>query len=153
MESLLLKAIIAGITGTTVMTAFLYLNTFVFKKRLKVIPVLGTMLTNQTTPDKGLSSRWSALLSGTLTHYIVGIGFAYIYILLWEKGIGRPITSDSLAFGFINGMFAALVWWLFIRIHPNPPYIPVISYLLFIFLGHVVFALGTAWAYNNFYSS
>jgi hypothetical protein len=148
MESLLLKAIIVGISGTTAMTAFLYLNAWVFKKRLKVIPVLGTMLTNQTTGDKGLSSRRSALLCGTVAHYIVGIGFAYIYLLLWEKGIGQPVTSDSLAFGIINGMFAALVWWVFIRIHPNPPFLPVISYLLFIFLGHLVFALGNKWIYQ-----
>jgi uncharacterized membrane protein YagU involved in acid resistance len=148
MGSLLIRTIIVGITGTTAMTAFLYLSAYVFKKRLKVIPVLGTMLTNRTTRAKRLSSGWSVLLSGTLAHYIVGIGFSFIYILLWEKGIGKPITRDSLAFGFINGMFAALVWWVFIRIHPNPPYLPVISYLLFIFLGHLVFALGNRWVYD-----
>jgi hypothetical protein len=86
----IITAIAAGIGGTAVMTAFIYLLSYITKKRLKVVKILGTMLTFQTTPDKQTSEHSSAIVVGIIGHYLVGIIFSLIYYWLWTNGIGKP---------------------------------------------------------------
>ena len=64
----IITAIAAGIGGTAVMTAFIYLLSYITHKRLKVVKILGTMLTFQTTPDKETSEHSSAIVVGLLGH-------------------------------------------------------------------------------------
>jgi hypothetical protein len=139
---MVLKIIIAGIVGTAVMTAVMYLIAYVTKDRFKVVKVLGTMLTFQTTRDKGLSDSPSAIAVGIIAHYLVGIGFTFIYEWLWSERILTPDFLNAAWMGFINGIVGALVWKIFITIHPNPPTLPLKSYLVAITAGHVFFAFG-----------
>ncbi|MCW3116132.1 MAG: hypothetical protein JWM28_214 [Chitinophagaceae bacterium] len=136
------KSILAGITGTIVMTAFIYLISFITGKRFKVVKILGTMITGQTTPNGGLSGSNSAILTGLLVHYLVGIVFSLIYYWLWSKGIGNPGLNYCLLFGIITGILAVCIWRVFFVLHPYPPRIKVPAYLFVIFWGHVFFALG-----------
>lgn len=139
---MVLKIVLAGIVGTAVMTSVLYLVAFVTRNRFKVVKVLGTMLTFQTTPDKGLSDRPSAIIVGIFAHYLVGIGFTFVYDWLWSEGIVQESYIQSTGLGLINGIVGAIVWKLFISIHPDPPHLPVRQYLIAIVVGHVFFAYG-----------
>jgi len=142
--------VVAGITGTALMTAFVYLVSQITGKQLKVIHVLGTMLTGQTTPGKNISSNPSAFMIGIAVHYLVGILFAFIYHWLWSIGLGRPDILNGLLFGFINGFIASAGWRFFFAIHQNPPLIDLKNFLLVIFLAHIVFGIGVVLAYNVF---
>ena len=134
--------IVAGIAGTDVMTAFVYFLAALVDQRLKVIRVLGTMLTNQTTNHKGLAYNSKTMITGTIAHYMVGIGFAFVYYWLWLNGIGSPSLSSAILFGFINGIVAVAGWKTFISLHPDPPVLPIKMYLLSILISHVFFAVG-----------
>lgn len=141
-EEVVLKVFLQGIAGTAVMTAALYLISYFTSDRFKVVKILGTMLTLQTTPEKGLSDKPSAITVGLIAHYLVGIGFAAIYEQLWSQEITAPTFVNTTLLGFINGIVGAIVWKIFISVHPNPPRIPLRSYLVAIILGHVFFAYG-----------
>ena len=147
METFIKEAAIVGICATSLMTFFFFFFCAISKKRLQVIQILGTMLTNQTTKNKGLSVTLGAFLLGTITHYLVGFGFAWIYIWLCAQGIFNFDFPNSVTYGALIGVFAVLVWWLFIKIHPNPPSIPVYYYLPCIFLSHLVFGIGMKWTF------
>lgn len=131
-----------GIVGTAVMTAAMYLIAFLTRDRFKVVKILGTMLTLQTTPEKGLSDRPSAITVGLIAHYVVGIGFAAVYEQLWSHGIISSNFINTTLLGLLNGIFGAIVWKIFISVHPNPPRIPLLSYLVAVIFGHVFFAYG-----------
>ena len=137
-----LKVFLQGIVGTAVMTAVMYLIAYFTRDRFKVVKILGTMLTLQTTPEKGLSDKPSAITVGLIAHYLVGIGFAAIYEQLWSQGIISPNFINTTLLGLLNGIFGAIVWKVFISVHPNPPHIPLRSYLVAIIFGHVFFAYG-----------
>jgi hypothetical protein len=138
----------AGIAGTGAMTFFVYLVAYISKRRFKVVRILGTMLTFRTTIDKGLSLKPSTIIAGGIAHYKVGITFAAIYAWLWMHDIGAPDFANALLFGFVNGLLAVIAWWWFIALHPNPPLLPLPSYLFTIFLGHFIFALGVTGTYR-----
>lgn len=139
---MILKIIIAGIVGTAVMTLFMYVLAFVTKDRFKVVKILGTMLTFQTTPNKGLSDQPSAIIIGTVAHYFVGIVFSIVYAWLWSKEIVDENFFQVAILGFVTGIFAAVVWRIFIAIHPDPPDLPLQSYLSAILSGHIFFSVG-----------
>jgi|SRR5688572_6539079 len=139
---MVLKIIIAGIVGTAIMTAAMYIIAYAAKDRFKVVKVLGTMLTFQTTKDKGLSDSPYAIAVGIVAHYLVGIAFTFAYEWIWSERILNPSFLNASWLGFINGIVGALGWRIFITIHPNPPNLPLHSYLLAIILGHIFFACG-----------
>lgn len=130
------------------MTAFVYLISRITSKQLKVIHVLGTMLTGQTTASKNISTHSSAYIIGITAHYLVGILFAFVYHWLWSTGVGNPDILYGLLFGFINGIVAVAGWRLFIAIHPNPPHIDLPGFLVTIFSGHLFFGIGIVIAYR-----
>ena len=132
----------AGIAGTAFMTLFLYLLTPLMHRQLKVVKVLGTMLTNQTTPNGELSERPMAIWVGGTVHYLIGIMFTFCYYFLWRSGIGKPDLSSGAVFGFVTGLFGIAVWRVFFWVHPNPPRtVSLPSYLLSLLIAHVVFGV------------
>lgn len=138
----ILTAIAAGIGGTAVMTAFIYLLSYITHKRLKVVKILGTMLTFQTTPDRQTSEHSSAIVAGVTGHYLVGIVFSLIYYWLWTTGIGNPDIITCTVYGFISGVVGIIVWRIFFAIHPNPPAVPLKDYIVSILIGHIFFGAG-----------
>jgi hypothetical protein len=144
----ILDIILAGVVGTALMTAFMYSMTFLTERVLKVVKILGTMLTFQTAPNGKLSDRPRAISVGIIAHYFIGILFALCYALLWSWGIGGPDLQSGLWLGIGSGFVAIAFWYGFFAIHPNPPAIPLKHYLFTLFLGHIVFAFGVIIAYN-----
>jgi hypothetical protein len=144
----LLYAIIAGIGGTGFMTLFMYLSSYITKRRLKVVKILGTMLTLYSNPEGKLSESHKAITLGILTHYTVGIFFAICYLILWHYGIGKPDLINAVIFGLVNGILGIFIWRLFLLIHPSPPLLSFKSYMTSLLLGHIIFALGVMSTFN-----
>ena len=139
---MIIRVILAGIAATLLMTAFVYGIALLFNKKWKVIKVLGTMLTGETTAFGGLSGSPKSIITGTIMHYLVGIGFAFVYLWIWRSGIVIPGIINNVLFGIAIGIVAAAVWWLFFKVHPKPPVMHLPKYLLTIATGHIVFAIG-----------
>jgi hypothetical protein len=145
---MLLNIVVEGVAGTALMTLVMYLVAFITRDRFKVVKVLGTMLTGQTTANKGLSEKPSAITVGIFAHYLVGIGFAAIYSWLWSNDILDDNIINATWMGFLNGVIGAIGWTIFFAIHPNPPKMPLKSYLTAIALGHIFFAYGILICYR-----
>ena len=143
----LLFIILAGIAGTAAMTAFMYLLSYVTRRLLKVIKILGTMLLGRTKTDGSLSDRLSTKVVGTLAHYTVGILFSIGYLALWESGVGDITASWGLLGGLANGLFAMLIWYFFFMVHPKPPKIALEPYLITLVFAHIVFGFVVTYTY------
>jgi hypothetical protein len=139
---MIMRVFLSGIVATLLMTAFVYGMALLFNKKWKVIKVLGTMLTGETTAFGGLSGSPKSIVTGTIVHYLVGIGFAIVYWWICKSGVMIPGIINSVLFGMAIGILAAAVWWLFFKFHPKPPVIRLPKYLLTIATGHIVFAIG-----------
>ena len=144
----LINAIISGIAGTALMTLFMYLLSYITKRRLKVVKILGTMLTIYSNPEGKLSESNKAITIGLVTHYGVGIFFSICYLILWRNGIGQPDLINACIFGLINGVFGIFIWRLFLLIHPSPPFLPFKTYMASLVIGHVAFAIGIVYSFN-----
>ncbi len=140
--------IVSGVIGTAVMTSVMYIIAYITNDRFKVVKVLGTMLTFQTTSEKGLSDKTSAIVVGMVAHYLVGIGFAVIYHWLWSNDIVGQDFFTASWLGLINGIVGAIGWRIFIAIHSNPPRLPLLHYLIAIVFGHVFFGCGILATYK-----
>src|SRR3954465_8823720 len=112
--------IIAGITGTLLMTGAMYLLSAVTGQNYKVVGILATMVTNHTTRKKGLTKFTSDILMGVVLHYLIGIMFSFVYFYLWETGHVYPGIKSSIIFGLLTGIVAIVFWSSFIYLHPNP---------------------------------
>lgn len=137
-----LVIITAGIAGTAFMTLFLYLLAPLMHRQLKVVKILGTMLTNQTTPNSGLSERPPVIWVGVTVHYLIGVMFTFCYYFLWQSGIGKPDMKYGALSGFLTGLFGITVWRVFFWLHPNPPRtVSLPIYLLSLLIAHVIFGV------------
>ncbi|MBX0334550.1 hypothetical protein K3G39_15010 [Pontibacter sp. HSC-14F20] len=136
-----LHAVIGGLAATAAMTAFLYLLSFATHRVMKVIRILGTMLTNRTQPDGSLSEATSTKVYGTVAHYLVGIIFALFYIALWHSGVGLINVSWGFLFGLAHGLMAMFIWYLFFLVHLRPPLIALRTYLITLIFAHIVYGV------------
>lgn len=150
MDALIIKTVIAGVVATSIMTAWMYLLSYFFKRQWKVIHILGTMILNKTTVGKNVSTEPYPVIIGTVLHYLVGIGFSFLYWYLLKKNCLTLTINDSLLFGAVAGIFAVFAWRAFFYIHKNPPGVPLPGYLASIFAGHLVFAEGVMYSYTYF---
>lgn len=135
-----LQAFLEGILATAAMTFFVYIIARFTGLQMQVIHILGTMLTGETTSGKMVSHTPKTRWIGTVTHYLIGVLFAIGYEFLWQKNITQPTVSSAFFLGVLIGVLALLVWSTFIRVHPNPPAIPLKWYLSTLFAGHILFS-------------
>ncbi|PQA59523.1 hypothetical protein [Siphonobacter curvatus] len=142
------ELLVASIAGTSLMTLFMYLMSFLTDYKTKVINVLGTLLTFQTKPSGELSYSPLAVAVGTVAHYAVGFAFALAYGWLWSEEVLQPNLWGILILGTVSGILAVIFWWSFFKIHPKSPDLKLSAYLTAIFLAHYFFVAGVVWCYN-----
>jgi len=141
----ILVAVMSGITGTTIMTAFMLILRMVTRRQLNVITILGTMLTGSTTADGKCVTTPRVLITGTIAHYFVGIFFSFVYLWLWNNHIVGDDWWTTTILGFVTGLVGIAVWRTYFYIHRHPPQVPLRIYLAAILLAHVIFAWGVKW--------
>jgi hypothetical protein len=137
----LLHSIIAGIAGTFLMTLFTDLAALVTKYNFHVPSILGTMVTMETKPSGNVSDSTVSKIWGYLLHYLIGIFYAMLYQNLIQAGIGYGGYDHAFVFGIVIGSVAVMFWYSFLKLHPMAPVVRLPLYLVFIFLGHLLFAI------------
>lgn len=140
--------LVEGVVGTLLMTLFMYGIGYFTKNRLKVVKILGTMLTFSTTSSGGLSDRPLAIGVGWVAHLSVGLLFTWCFHLLWEWGVGSPTLLHGLLFGLAFGLIGIMGWYAFFTVYPHPPDISLPPYLLTLLVAHVVFAFGVIFTHH-----
>jgi len=132
----------AGMTGTTIMTAFMFIMSAITHRQLNVIKVLGSMLTFKATRVGTVSHDPVAVVTGLVVHYLVGLLFTRVYIWLWSHNIVSTDVISTVFLGFLTGLAGAIVWTVFFALHPRPVKVPLKIYLICILVGHIFFAAG-----------
>ncbi len=133
---------IASLAGTSAMTLFMYILSFITGYKTKVINVLGTLLTFQAGPNGELSTSPLAVSIGSIAHYAIGFAFTLVYGWIWWKELLQPDWWSILILGTISGILAIGFWGTVLKIHPRPPRVKLSAYLIAIFFAHYVFVWG-----------
>lgn len=135
-------AIIAGLVGTAVMTAIMYMAPYMGFPKMDMIGMLGTMFTEPGT---------GAIVLGAVVHFMMGAIFAVVYVFLWTNVVGDPTWLWGLIFGILHGIIAIVVMPMMKGIHPRPEHADIkLSAMTVIgmLMGHAIFGLVTALVYN-----
>jgi uncharacterized membrane protein YagU involved in acid resistance len=93
-----LGAIIAGIAGTVIMTLVLAMGPKMGMPKMDIIGMLGSMFSEKSNRTLGL-----------ILHFMMGIVFAIIYVLLWNAGIGLVSVLWGAIFGAIHWLISGLM--------------------------------------------
>lgn len=135
------NAIWAGLLGTAVMTALMYVAPYMGMPRMDMLGMLGKMFTGNASIAYPL---------GAVMHFAMGALFAVVYAWLWSLGLGAPVWTSGIVFGLVHGAVAAAVMPVMIRVHPRPPDMQMGPVMIAgLLMGHAVFGLVVALAYNG----
>ncbi|QNF33207.1 hypothetical protein HUW51_10885 [Adhaeribacter swui] len=140
----LVTTIVAGIVGTTVMTAFSYAVSALKKENFKEPELLNLLLQNQPDRDKARPNHFA----GWLLHYSVGGVWAGVYSLSLQALHQKPQNKQALVFGLISGVSGVLIWKSVLKLHTNPPKIAYQQFYQQLFLAHMLFAFATSKTLN-----
>jgi hypothetical protein len=129
--------LVAGITGTTFMTAFSYLVSEMDNENYSEPERLGQLVHNLLP----MLNDEETQLTGWTAHYAVGLLFALAYVELWSRKKIRPSIKRNLILGGVSGIIAVAIWKATFKLHPLPPVLSFNKYYLQLVPAHVVFAV------------
>lgn len=138
---IIIDSIIAGITGTVLMTILVRLTGAIGGYRFSVPAILGRLLTFKMNMQGQSPRQLFIFLTGAAVHYSIGILFALLYAWLVSIRALQPQYSDGLLFGAAAGLTGVTVWYLTLKLHPLPPALPLPFFLSAVFAGHLVFGV------------
>ncbi|CAN5794288.1 hypothetical protein BH11BAC3_BH11BAC3_12960 [soil metagenome] len=127
--------IIAGVAGTTAFTFFSFIASKIFNEKFIEPELLGKMLVRA----KPSLEKQTALFTGWLIHYLIGISFTAVYKKFLVAENIKPSAQNGAVTGAVSGCFASLIWDAAFKIHPLPPRKRNFSYYLQLTIGHAIF--------------
>lgn len=134
---------IAGLTGTTIMTLFLYFLGKITGNNFNVIWLLGSVIFYNKTTSTYL--RYSV---GTFLHYLTGIIYSFLFYQIWSESVIIPNFFYSVAFGVITGLIALVVWYFLLK--DKDFNTPINFYVSSNFIAHIIFAIVVFYVYLFF---
>ena len=132
--------ILAGILGTTVMTAFSYAVAALKKDNFKEPELLNLLIQKQPDAKKANPN----FFAGWVLHYTMGAIWAGVYKAGLNTLNQKPTNNDAFIFGAFGGSVGILIWKLLFKQHAQPPQISYNQFYRQLFLAHFLFALATS---------
>lgn len=129
--------ILIGVLSTFIMTVFM--QVLGYRQRKSIPWLLGTFIATHLNPAKTVSQT-RLLIWGNVVHYVIGIAFVAVYLLLWYSGWIVHSYFTTLIFGLIIGLIAPTAWYFILSEHPLKAFISYRAFLISIFISHLVFA-------------
>lgn len=142
----ILKIFLASICATTMMTAFSYAVSFIFKKNYKE-PVLLNWVLDQLQLFPFTTQKSSPI--GWILHYSIGLGFTLIALLLLDFTEWQFTRLYGISFGFVAGILGILGWMVMFKFHTYEPRIDVKGYFTQLLTAHIIFGWSLALFFNN----
>ena len=105
-------AILAGVVGTVVMTALLYMGVGMMPRQvpMNLLYMLGTMMTRNKVMAYGI---------GTMMHGAMGIVFALIHVAVFQAfGLTTALVAWGLLFGFVHYLIVGMGMGMMGTMHP-----------------------------------
>lgn len=131
----IVAAIVAGLSGTAVMTAMMYVAPSMGMPKMDILNMLGTMFVEPDGNAMGL---------GAVAHFMMGAIFGIIYALLWTAvGIGAAGWLWGLIFGVVHGLVAMVAMPIMMgNLHPRPPEMAQGPMMIAgLIIGHAIFGI------------
>ncbi|MDT3402161.1 hypothetical protein [Mucilaginibacter terrae] len=136
------QVIIAGVTGTTLMTLFSEALSRVKGHNYNEAEILSELL-NRVSPLNKQQSR----VAGWIGHYGVGAMFATMYDVYLNKSNTKASIINGAIFGALSGLTGAAIWHTTFKAHPNPPGVDLKNYYKQLIVAHVIFGVAAAIIY------
>lgn len=142
----LLRVLLAGIAGTTAMTAFSYAMSTAENKQFREPELLNALVKRlKTRPD---IKKKHLNVEGWLMHYMVGLLFSSVYDQVWQKTSINPSFLKSMVMGVTTGVFGISIWYGTFKLHPNPPKVHFKEYYAQLLIAHAIFGVFASWGYR-----
>ncbi|MGV3461193.1 MAG: hypothetical protein ACO1N9_12145 [Flavobacterium sp.] len=140
------RIVLAGMVGTTFMTAYSY---WLSKKERQEFtePVLLNKLSNSSSklPDVDDVATHPA---GWAAHYLTGIAFVITYYILCRRALHSPGIVKGLLVGGASGVLAIASWKMMFAASPNPPQNDRDAYYRQLFIAHLIFSVFALYGYK-----
>lgn len=130
------KIVYPALGGTSTMTLFSYLTSYLVNDQFKEPKLLSSLF---FTPGK--RKAHDPAVGGFVLHYLVGIVFSTAYQLFWKRFFRFPVWKDGLLFGTLCGLVGITIWRLTFAAHPSPPRIRLKPYLFHLYIAHLIFGV------------
>jgi hypothetical protein len=140
----LVKTLVCGVAGTTVMTADSALMSRLFGENYREPEHLATMI-KRLAP--GLSKH-AKQIAGWGAHYAMGLVFAALFVELWESKRIKHTLLNGLILGTVSGVLGLLIWKGTFKSHPLPPLLNYDHYYWQRIPAHIVFAITATLTYK-----
>jgi hypothetical protein len=137
--------LVAGLVGTSIMTAFSYAVSKKRKKNFKEPELLSSLLQNWYPV---FESKY-ADVAGWNFHYAMGEAWTIIYVLLLKTLHRKPSFYRSLLFGYFGGIVAVGTWKMLFKLNPNPPKILFREFYLQLVIAHLCFSTSMSKVYST----
>ncbi|MUP44709.1 hypothetical protein E0K83_02990 [Gramella sp. BOM4] len=135
----LFLVILAGITGTVLMTVFSYLLSRIRTSKFREHQLLNIILRRASVEPMNPSND---SLIGWVVHFSIGIILMTIFYMV-HLIFSFPVSFISIfLFGLITGGMAVLSWHLMFYISRIPAEFKFRKFYVQIFIAHLIFALG-----------
>jgi len=143
--NLFINIILSAVFATTAMTLFSYIAGFIFKENFKE-PVLLNRLISQMEflPPAIRNSK----ASGWILHYLIGIIFAAVAVLIIYLTHWSFTRMYSIGFGFVAGIAGILGWKAMFKIYTHPSRTDVKAYFIQLLAAHILFG----WSLTVFFT-
>lgn len=139
------SALLAGIVGTSVMTAFSYFVSNRKGKYFKEPQLLNDLVYGRVKVILDTMKKGRQPLTGFLGHYATGILFSVCYQLLWRKKQKDRALGNGLGFGLTFGLLGITVWKTVFKLHPKPPAgVDLDNFLTHLIVAHLVYGEAVA---------
>ncbi|MCP9198868.1 hypothetical protein MKO06_03050 [Gramella sp. GC03-9] len=135
----LILVIIAGITGTVLMTGFSLLLSRLRSKQFRE-PRLLNIILRRSTHEPMNPSNDSIL--GWVVHFSIGVILMTLFYMFHIIFLFSISSLSIIIFGLITGGLAIISWQLMFYISRRPPEIDFREFYVQIFIAHLIFAMG-----------
>ncbi|MDT0293021.1 hypothetical protein ACFQ3R_09905 [Mesonia ostreae] len=136
--NLALNIIAIGIIATLAMTAFSYALSAITNSKFEEPQLINILFKRAGTFSFPLVREH---ILGWTIHFIIGIAFVVCYYVSLPMELFDTTVLDGAIFGFLAGLIGALFWGTTLKLHPNPPKINKIGYLLQLIPAHIIFGI------------
>ncbi|NEN24223.1 hypothetical protein G3O08_11990 [Cryomorpha ignava] len=141
----ILKIIVAAVCATTVMTAFSYAISFIFKRNYKEPALLNRVLDQlQFFPFPAKRNS----LVGWVLHYLIGLGLTILAVFIIYLTDWQFTRLYGIGYGFVAGIIGILSWKWMLKMHSYSPRIDVEGYFEQLLVAHILFGWSLAGFYN-----
>jgi uncharacterized membrane protein YagU involved in acid resistance len=132
--------VISGLVGTAVLTVLMAMAPAMGMPRMDMMRMLGSMF---------LPEGAAAVMLGGFMHFVIGVVFAAVYVLLWRSGVGAPTLGWGFVFGVVHGLLAVTMMPVLRAMHPRRPELPAgPAAAVGVVAGHALYGLVVAGVYR-----